>query len=490
MKKVCNRLLALLLIGCLVLAGCATETPVEVTTTPTTEPVVTTNPYSLESSGPFISNISAGFGRVDISPTEPTALHSSGSMSSDIQDPLYATCIALTDSSDNTVLLFTLDLINSYSAIMDDARQLISDETEIPFDAILVSATQSSSSPDLTNPDEPSVANYIAQLKSWMVEAAVAALADRAPAKVYITSTATENLNFVNRYHLQNGNYAGDNFGNFKDAPIAAHETAADNCLQLICLNRQYKQDILLANYQVDPNRDNSTNVTADLIAPFREKMEATTGCQFAYFTGASGNVDPSSRIEEENVTLNYIEQGQALADYALSAYATFQEVPTTSVKISKTLYAAKVDHSLDGWKYYAQEAVNYYNAHGEFAHYFQTMQNGGITSEYLIHTLLTRSQMPKQVEIPIYAVSLGDVAFVTVPFDMFDTNGMQIKNGSPYSMTFVLTGANNSYGYLPSEVAFKHGGYSVDVTLFARGTAEDLVSSYLDMLKTLYYGK
>ena len=86
MKKVCNRLLAFLLIGCLVLAGCATETPVEVTTTPTTEPVVTTNPYSLESSGPFISNISAGFGRVDISPTEPTALSVSGNMSSDMTD--------------------------------------------------------------------------------------------------------------------------------------------------------------------------------------------------------------------------------------------------------------------------------------------------------------------------------------------------------------------------------------------------------------------
>jgi hypothetical protein len=56
--------------------------------------------------------------------------------------------------------------------------------------------------------------------------------------------------------------------------------------------------------------------------------------------------------------------------------------------------------------------------------------------------------------------------------------------------MTFVLTCANDNLSYLPSEVAFKHGGYAVDVTLFTRGTAEELVTSYLGMLESLYYGK
>jgi hypothetical protein len=71
----------------------------------------------------------------------------------------------------------------------------------------------------------------------------------------------------------------------------------------------------------------------------------------------------------------------------------------------------------------------------------------------------------------------------------MFDTNGMQIKEGSPFSMTFVLTCANNNLSYLPSDLAFQHGGYAVDVTLFTRGTAEELVTSYLGMLNDLYHG-
>ena len=97
------------------------------------------------------------------------------------------------------------------------------------------------------------------------------------------------------------------------------------------------------------------------------------------------------------------------------------------------------------------------------------------------------RSKMPAYQEISLYAISLGDLAFVTVPFEMFDTNGMQIKERSPFSTTFVLSCSNNSLSYLPSDLAFQHGGYAVDVTLFVRGTAEALVESYVGMLDSLY---
>ena len=230
--------------------------------------------------------------------------------------------------------------------------------------------------------------------------------------------------------------------------------------------------------------------MTADIIAPFREKMEATIGCHFAYFTGASGNINPTSRIEEENVTRNYIEQGHALADYAIAAYSTFQEIPTTSVKITKTMYKAKVDHTYSRWGKTAVDAIAYYMQNGDLGVFKTLLKDSGIKNVYQLNAVGIRSTMPQEYEIPIYAVSLGDLAFVTVPFEMFDTNGMQIKEGSPFSMTFVLTCANTNLSYLPSELAFKHGGYAVDVTLFVRGTAEGLVASYLDMLDSLYYGK
>ena len=494
MRNAFHRILILLLVCCLVLAGCGNDVPAE-TNEATTAPVETVNPYMLNTSGPFISNLSVGFGRVDISPTEPTPLagygNSSDRMSQNVKDPLYATCIALTDSASNTVLLFTMDLFSAFPAVMDDARQSIRDETGVPVDAIMVAATGTYSAPDLDNTAEPSITNYIELLKGWMVQAAVDAMGDRALSRVYVTSTKTEKLNFVRRYQLQDGTYAGDNFGDFKAAPIAVHETEADNQLQLVCFYRENKPDVMLANFQTQLNRSGSdTDVTADIIAPFREKMESTLGCHFAYFSGASANVNPTSRIEKENVTADYIQQGEALADYALAAYSSFREVPTTSVKIAKTVYNAKVDHTFSGWGSYAKEAMNYYAQNGELGGYGHIFQSSGIRNMDHLSTVITRSQMPAQQPVALYAISLGDLAFVTAPFALFDTNGMQIKNGSPFSMTFVLNCANDSYGYAPSETAFKHGGYEVDVTLFVRGTAEELVTNYLGMLNSLYYSK
>lgn len=439
----------------------------------------------------FTSNLSVGFGRVDISPTESVPLrgygYSSGRMATRIQDPLYATCIALTDSSDNTVLIFTVDLTNAFTEVIDAARLKISQRTGIPVDAIMVSCTHTHSAPDLLNLNEPSIPRYIEAFKGWMVEAAVAALADRALTKVYTTSTATRNLNFVRRYLLADGSYAGDNFGNFKAAPIVGHETEADNQLQLVKLQRQGKKDIIMANFQTHPHRaGGGTGVTADLVAPFRTKVETTLDCYFAYFTGSSGNVNPTSRITEENITNNYVDQGHALADYALAAYDSFREVPVPSVKILKTVYRGKVDHSMDHVAAECQEAVDYYLQNGNYKPYSYLL-NKGVRNIYHANAIALRSNMAQVESISLYAISLGDLAFVTVPWEMFDTDGMAIKEGSPFSTTFVLTCANNNLNYLPSELAWQHGGYAVDATLFQRGTSETLVQSYLALLNNLH---
>ena len=83
--------------------------------------------------------------------------------------------------------------------------------------------------------------------------------------------------------------------------------------------------------------------------------------------------------------------------------------------------------------------------------------------------------------------IAIGDVAFVGAPEEMFDTNGKQIKEGSPYKMTFILTYCNGSNGYIPSELAWEHGGYEVYKTKFARGAAELIVAQFLEMLNDMH---
>ena len=94
-----------------------------------------------------------------------------------------------------------------------------------------------------------------------------------------------------------------------------------DNQLQLIKFSREEGKDIIMANFQMHPHRNGGSknlNMTADIPGVFRTELENQLGVNVLYFTGASGNVNPTSRITEENITKDYIEQGKALAKYAI----------------------------------------------------------------------------------------------------------------------------------------------------------------------------
>ena len=61
----------------------------------------------------------------------------------------------------------------------------------------------------------------------------------------------------------------------------------------------------------------------------------------------------------------------------------------------------------------------------------------------------------------------------------------MQIKDGSPFKSTFVLTCSGGAQGYVPSIEAYTiYGGYEVDNTEIAAGEAEKMVSEFLRMLR------
>ena len=187
-----------------------------------------------------------GYGKTNITPELPLPLGGYGNTETRISEGfleyLYATCIAVTDQEGNTALLFGLDVIATGSKAFTDARTQISEKYGIPEDYIIMSASHNHSSPDLGS-KLPNVAKWIPILTQRLVECADMAMADRAPADMYTTVTETEGLNFVRRYVLQDGSFAGDNYGHPKESPYACHESNVDNCLQLVRFTREGGKD-------------------------------------------------------------------------------------------------------------------------------------------------------------------------------------------------------------------------------------------------------
>jgi hypothetical protein len=109
-----------------------------------------------------------------------------------------------------------------------------------------------------------------------------------------------------------------------------------------------------------------------------------------------------------------------------------------------------------------------------------------GFHSRYEASYIIIKHDLGATLDIPLSAISFGDICFAAVPYEMFDTNGMQIKSASQFKSTFVCSCANGRFGYIPSELSFKNGGYEVYSCRFVSGTGEALANEYISLIEKL----
>lgn len=436
---------------------------------------------------------SVGFGRADITPSYSVPLAGYGNtsqrMSDSFYDLQYTTCTAMTDEDGETVLLFHNDSIKTTSMVTSLCRPAISAATGVPEDHIMISATHNHSSPDVTS-SEPSISQWLAELATAMADAAEEAMADRKPAQMYITSTTVEGVGFTRHYIMDDGSYCGDNF-NGTGTKIVDYANETDRTLQLIKFVREGGKDIVMANYQTHPHAAGGSTkyyITSDIVGIFRDVMEQETDCLFTYFTGGSGNVNPKSKITSDMEVSDYVGLGQILATAAIDVSNTYTQVETGKVQVIGTSYEAEINHAEDDKATGARIIADLWTSTNNFNLCTSEGQQYGIKSPYHANAILTRLSLGETYTIEeINAFSIGDVAFVTVPYEMFHQSGSYIKSNSPYKMTFIVTCANGHESYIPTLDAYEYYSYECCLCRFIPGTAESLAEKYVELLNSLY---
>lgn len=440
--------------------------------------------------------MNVGYSRVDITPQESVPLggygNSSGRMSEKVLDPLYATCIAFVNEAGEKALVYTVDLINAGVTTTTEVRPEISRVTGVPVDHIQVSGTHSHAAPDMLNSAEESIIRYLEFYKERMVQAAVEALADIKPAALHLTRAITERLNFVRHYLMADGTYAGPNFGNHNQ-PYVGHETDADPEMQLARITREGGKDIVLCNFGVHQTNTGGQlkhDISADIAGAMRAEYEACDDCHFAYFTAACGNVNPVSNILEENIvpSHDHITHGKKLAEYALKARDSYVPASFGAIRGKAVDCVQAINHTTDHLVPQATEVWSLYTSTNDRA-LANTLgkEKYGFSSVYQANAIINRSKMPQSDTVTINALTVGDLAFAVAPYEMYDTNGKEIKTGSPFKMTFVLTlGNQQSMGYFPTKLSFEHGGYAPDTCRFKPGIGEDISAAFVKLLGEL----
>ena len=489
-----KKFLCILLMFSVVLsmAACGPAAPENMQAT-TTAPVQTT-----EAEPVFM----AGYCKMDITPAEfgvPIQGFSNGDvrLSAGLYTYLYATTLAVRDTEGNTALIISVDSGSIGEDICKRIRQSIFDATGIPVERIMISSIHQHSTPAFGSSIHKSAGEYRIFMEERILQSAKDALEDLAPAQVSIATVETEGLTFVKHYLMNDGTYCGDLYGSTASG-YKAHESEADNDLQLVKFDREGQttvggkkaKNILMSNFQGHPHTgtsSNDPNLSADAPGIYREAVEAETGYHVMYVSGAQGNLNMSSRITEENKFSTYKERGEALAKYAIKAVQddAFTPVNTGKVQGAVVTYEGKTDHSMDDLVPEATKIDAVWKATYNSTTAMKESTSGRVHSVYHATAILDKAKQGPTKPMPVIAISFGDIAICGGMYEMFDTNGMEIKEGSPFAMTFTAHMANGAYGYIPSLMSYENGCYPADITRFAKGTGEELRDVMLQMLKT-----
>ncbi|MGW3999147.1 hypothetical protein ACWEF6_37115 [Amycolatopsis sp. NPDC004772] len=86
--------------------------------------------------------------------------------------------------------------------------------------------------------------------------------------------------------------------------------------------------------------------------------------------------------------------------------------------------------------------------------------------------------------EVPVSVVSLGEIAWLHTPFELFASLGLRIRRGSPFRHTRVIGYTDGYLGYLPDADGHRDGIYESYVTLFSPEAGDELVEHCLKVLR------
>lgn len=440
----------------------------------------------------------AGFGRENITPTEPVPMggysNAANRIHQAVLDDLYVTAIALTDRDGQTILLMNWDGVRSYTETQQMVRERISQETGVPVEKIYLGSTHSHSCPEMTNSMD-SAQRYALYVLEQATACAKEALADRRPANLSAGTIEAEGLNFVRHYMttLPDGSvtYFGDNFNTSIYNDTTKHTSEADPTMFMLYFEMESGDDMALINWRAHPHFTGGTSkydLSSDWCGAFRDAFEYRTKVDMLYFNGAAGNINEKSRISKENRTADYKEYGNLLADYAIELMdKNLEKVEVDKIRTAQTMFQGQVNHSMDSLYYSARELQAVWKATPDTALIKEMGEPLGIRSIYHANAIVNNHNREQTEERELNAIMLGkDVGMVTAPNELFDTNAVWLEEnaGAKYLLTLGYT--NGHHGYIPSALAWEHSCYETDITVFLPGTGEKYQECFLGMLDQL----
>ncbi len=453
-----------------------------------------------------MGNLKAGFARIDITPPLGTTLEGyfTTRYADGILDPLCATAVAFDDGLTRAVVI-SIDQIGLNRHFMKLIKDEIGKHTDLQEDAIFIHCTHIHTGPCIagvqTKPGKWSNPSHAETLIKKVSDAARLALCDLAPAEMSYTRGEAKNVSFVRCFIMKDGT-ARTNPGRL-DPEIDHPLDESDNNTSLLIIKREGKPEIGIVNFQVHPDVIGGTKFTADFPYFVRDTYETIIpNSRCMYINGSQGDSNHCDWFLPLDKCFNGYDRARYMGrKIAMSVLADYElATPLSGDKISymkKNLTVnynkgtpEEVDAAREVAKIHAEkgiEAATEYmkeklTREGKKTDYFALVVPVGEATR-----LVRLEAFPDTSEIPVTALSVGDVVFAGFPGEPFTEVGRSVKKNSPFALTITACCANGYEGYYPTIKTFEAGGYEAATAQYAKGTAEKIIECSGEIINELY---
>ncbi len=433
-----------------------------------------------------------GTGLVNITPPNaiPMAGYYATRLAEGTHDDLNAKAIIFAQDGARAALV-AVDLVSLSRPVVDEARRRIALITGVPAEAVMISATHSHTGPLLTDASTRNAAyggdsdlarSYTAGLPAKIAEAVRLAELALVPARLSTGSGREDSLPFNRRFVMQDGS-VGWNAGKL-NPNIIRPAGPTDPAVPVVYAESPAGEPLATyVNFAMHLDTVGGLRFSSDYAFPLAQTLgRVKSPAMLTLFTiGCAGDINHvNTGIKDPQKGDGEAARiGNVLAGEVIKTYTRLAPVTTTAPRIRREMVKLPLAPLATG--------------DVEKARTLATRIGGKPEPTFLEKVwafkaldVFGRNGQPLEVEVQVIALS-RDLAWVSLPGEIFVELGLAIKAASPFKQTILVELANGSIGYIPTRRAYAEGNYEPVSARCAEGSGEILVETATRLLKTLH---
>ncbi len=452
-----------------------------------------------------MSLLHAGAARVKLDPPAGLAMLGYGNRvgrNIGVHDDLAAQALVLDDGA-NKIAIVGVDLLALGVRIADDIRERAAKSTDIAADSILICATHTHSAPAFNifatpradaKPTEGRNLEWERGLPEKIASAIVQANKNLEPASLRAAATSfTLGINRrLKRPHHQVQTAA--NRSGPADAEVNALGAYRSDGSPIAFLMNYPCHGVVLCEDNLLYSRD-WPGFAMDEIETAAASAAGPRPISI-FIQGATGNIDPHSRGNFEVAEQHGRAMGRATFD-ALQHALSLAEARIAAHRIPLNLKLKDFSAELAVARACAaQTQASLDNHRGGDGYQLKRLRDHhaqSLAALAALEALEEQNRRDRRVDAArrelataITLVTIGNLAVVGIPGELFVELGLALKANPRFTQTFVAGYCNDLIGYIPTRSAYAEGGYEVDTARIAAGSGETIVDTALSALAAM----